>query len=129
MATVLHPGRLSPARQVPAEITRPEYVGKKRPKTGEADVKTPEIIAKMRVERPREAMMRGTRAVAPGRPVNAVGGGIESDARRLGSGVVRDFTGHGIGRTFHSGLTVPHYDDPHTNVIMEQGMTFAIEPM
>jgi methionyl aminopeptidase len=49
MATVLHPGRLSPTRQVPAEITRPEYVGKKRPKTGEPDVKTPEIIARMRV--------------------------------------------------------------------------------
>src|SRR5256886_3406215 len=49
MATVLHPGRLSPTRQVPAEITRPEYVGRKRPKTGEPDVKTPEIIARMRV--------------------------------------------------------------------------------
>src|SRR6201991_3425054 len=49
MATVLHPGRLSPPRQVPAEITRPEYVGKKRPKTGEPDVKTPEIIERMRV--------------------------------------------------------------------------------
>src|SRR2546429_9007987 len=49
MATVLHPGRLSPTRQVPAEITRPEYVGKKRPKTGEPDVKTPEIIERMRV--------------------------------------------------------------------------------
>src|SRR5690349_19333753 len=49
MATVLHPGRLSPTRQVPAEITRPEYVGRKRPKTGEPDVKTPEIIERMRV--------------------------------------------------------------------------------
>ena len=49
MATVLHPGRLSPARQVPEEIARPEYVGKKRPKTGEPDVKTPEIIERMRV--------------------------------------------------------------------------------
>src|SRR5690242_10167724 len=49
MATVLHPGRLSPARQVPEEIARPEYVGKKRPRTGEPDVKTPEIIERMRV--------------------------------------------------------------------------------
>jgi len=46
---MLQPGRLSPTRQVPAEITRPEYVGKKRPKTGEPDVKTPEIIERMRV--------------------------------------------------------------------------------
>jgi len=237
MTTVLHPGRLSPTRQVPAEITRPEYVGRKRPKTGEPDVKTPEIIERMRVagrlaaqalaevgahvapgvttdyldqvghdflvshgaypstlgyrgypkslctslnevichgipddtlvndgdivniditafiggvhgdtnatfcagnvdeesrllvERTHEAMMRGIRAVAPGRPLNAVGRVIESYARRFGYGVVRDFTGHGIGRTFHSGLIVPHYDDPHTNVIMEPGMTFTIEPM
>src|SRR5579859_5875029 len=49
MATVLHPGRLSPTRQVPADITRPEYVGRKHPKTGEPDVKTPEIIERMRV--------------------------------------------------------------------------------
>jgi len=81
------------------------------------------------VERTHEAMMRGIRAVAPGRPLNAVGRVIESYARRFDYGVVRDFTGHGIGRTFHSGLIVPHYDDPHTNVIMEPGMTFTIEPM
>ena len=230
MATVLHPGRLSPTRQVPAEIARPEYVGKKRPRTGEPDVKTPEIIERMRVagklaaqalaevgahvapgvttdyldqvghdflvshgaypstlgyrgypkslctslnevichgipddtlindgdivniditafiggvhgdtnatfcagdvdsesrllvERTHEAMMRGIRAVAPGRPLNAVGRVIESYARRFGYGVVRDFTGHGIGRTFHSGLIVPHYDDPHHPVAEPPGV-------
>jgi methionyl aminopeptidase len=81
------------------------------------------------VERTREAMMRGIRAVAPGRPLNAVGRVIESYARRFGYGVVRDFTGHGIGRTFHSGLVVPHFDDASVSVIMEPGMTFTIEPM
>jgi methionyl aminopeptidase len=49
MATVLHPGRLSPTRQVPASIIRPEYVGKKRPKLGEPDVPDAETIALMRV--------------------------------------------------------------------------------
>ncbi len=73
--------------------------------------------------------MRGMRAVAPGRPLNAIGRVIESYARRFGYGVVRDFTGHGIGTTFHSGLVVPHFDDPETTVTMEQGMTFTIEPM
>ena len=85
--------------------------------------------SRLLVERTHEAMMRGIRAVAPGRPLNAVGRVIESYARRFGYGVVRDFTGHGIGRTFHSGLIVPHYDDPHNDVIMEPGMTFTIEPM
>jgi methionyl aminopeptidase len=237
MATTLQPGRVSPQRQVPSSITAPEYVGRKRPRLGEPDVKDAETIGRMRVagriaaqaleevgrhvtpgvttdeldrvgheflvsrgaypstlgyrgypkslctslnevichgipddtviadgdivnvditayiggvhgdtnatflagnvdeesrllvERTHEAMMRGIRAVAPGRPLNAVGRVIESYARRFGYGVVRDFTGHGIGTTFHSGLVVPHFDDPDVTVIMEEGMTFTIEPM
>ena len=85
--------------------------------------------SRLLVERTREAMYRGIRAVAPGRPLNAIGRVIESYARRFGYGVVRDFTGHGIGTTFHSGLIVPHFDDPSVPLIMESGMTFTIEPM
>ncbi|WP_119729602.1 type I methionyl aminopeptidase [Thermomonospora amylolytica] len=237
MTTQLRPGRVSPMRKVPPHIARPEYVGKKRPKTGEPDVKSPEIIERMRVagkiagqalaevgrhvrpgvttdeldrigheflldhgaypstlgyrgfpkslctsinevichgipddtvlregdivnvditayvdgvhgdtdatflvgevdeesrllvERTHEAMMRGIRAVAPGRAINVIGRVIESYARRFGYGVVRDFTGHGIGTTFHSGLIVPHYDDPAATTVMQPGMTFTIEPM
>ncbi|WP_431909822.1 type I methionyl aminopeptidase [Nonomuraea jabiensis] len=237
MTTLLQPGRVSPMRKVPAHIERPEYVGKKRPKTGESDVKSPEIIERMRVagriaaqaldevakhirpgvttdeldrvgheflidhgaypstlgykgypkslctsinevichgipddtvlqdgdivnvditayiggvhgdtdatylvgevdeesrllvERTREAMMRAIRAVAPGRQLNVVGRVIEAYAKRFGYGVVRDFTGHGIGTSFHSGLMVPHYDDPSLRVELVPGMTFTIEPM
>jgi methionyl aminopeptidase len=237
MVTQLHPGRQSPVRPVPANIARPEYVGKKAPTLGEQDVKDAGTLARMRVasklaaqalaevgravqpgvttdyldqvghdflvahgaypstlgyrgypkslctslnevichgipddtvvadgdivniditafiggvhgdtnatflagnvdeesrllvERTHEAMMRGIRAVKPGRPLNAVGRVIESYAKRFGYGVIRDFTGHGIGTTFHSGLIVPHYDDPATDVTMEVGMTFTIEPM
>jgi methionyl aminopeptidase len=81
------------------------------------------------VERTREATRRGIAAVAPGRPLNVIGRVIESYARRFNYGVVRDFTGHGIGTSFHTGLVVPHYDDPRANVILEVGMTFTIEPM
>ena len=81
------------------------------------------------VERTREAMMRGIRAALPGRPINVIGRVIESYARRFGYGVVRDFTGHGIGETFHSGLYIPHYDNPRLDTVMEPGMTFTIEPM
>jgi methionyl aminopeptidase len=81
------------------------------------------------VERTHEAMMRGVRAVAPGRPINAIGRVIEAYARRFGYGVVRDFTGHGIAETFHSGLYIPHYDNPRLDATMELGMTFTIEPM
>jgi methionyl aminopeptidase len=85
--------------------------------------------SRLLVERTHEAMMRGIRAVKPGRPLNVIGRVIESYAKRFGYGVIRDFTGHGIGTTFHSGLIVPHYDDPATDLIMEVGMTFTIEPM
>jgi methionyl aminopeptidase len=85
--------------------------------------------ARLLVERTREATMRGIRAVKPGRRINIVGRVIESYARRFGYGVVRDFTGHGIGTAFHSGLIVPHYDDERFDTLIEPGMTFTIEPM
>jgi methionyl aminopeptidase len=81
------------------------------------------------VERTREATRRAINAVAPGRQLNVIGRVIESYAKRFGYGVVRDFTGHGIGETFHSGLYVPHYDQPDLDVVMQTGMTFTIEPM
>jgi methionyl aminopeptidase len=81
------------------------------------------------VERTHEATMRAIRAVKPGRELNVVGRVIESYANRFGYGVVRDFTGHGIGRAFHSGLVVVHYDDPDRHEMLEPGMTFTIEPM
>jgi methionyl aminopeptidase len=84
------------------------------------------------VERTRQALTRAVAAVAPGRAFNVIGRVIESYARRFGYGVVRDFTGHGIGTLFHSGLVIPHYDDPDTpeyQATMQQGMTFTIEPM
>ncbi|MEJ5915802.1 type I methionyl aminopeptidase [Pseudokineococcus sp. 1T1Z-3] len=82
------------------------------------------------VERTREATRRGIRAALPGRQVNVVGRVIETYARRFGYGVVRDFTGHGIGTSFHSGLVVPHYDSaPLHDDVIEVGMTFTVEPM
>lgn len=86
--------------------------------------------AALLIERTREAMMRGIRAVAPGREVNVIGRAIESYARRFGYGVVRDYTGHGVGEAFHSGLIIPHYDAaPEYATVMEPGMVFTVEPM
>jgi len=82
------------------------------------------------VERTREALNRGIAVVAPGREVNLIGRAIESYAKRFGYGVVRDFTGHGIGESFHSGLIIPHYDSAALySDVMEVGMVFTIEPM
>jgi methionyl aminopeptidase len=82
------------------------------------------------VERTKIALERGIAAVAPGRQVNIIGRTIEAYAKRFGYGVVRDFTGHGIGTAFHSGLIIPHYDSaPKYDDVMEVGMVFTIEPM
>jgi methionyl aminopeptidase len=81
------------------------------------------------VDRTKEATRRAIKAVAPGRPFSVIGRVIESYARRFDYGVVRDFTGHGIGTSFHTGLVIPHYDDPSLVAPMETGMTFTIEPM
>ncbi|MFL6122383.1 type I methionyl aminopeptidase [Actinophytocola sp.] len=81
------------------------------------------------VERTHEATMRAIRAVRPGRALNVVGRVIESYAKRFNYDVVRDFTGHGIGRAFHSGLVILHYEEPAVETVIEKGMTFTIEPM
>lgn len=82
------------------------------------------------IERTRIAMERGIKAVKPGREINVIGRVIESYAKRFDYGVVRDFTGHGVGEAFHSGLIIPHYDAaPMHSTVIEEGMVFTIEPM
>src|SRR5215469_2260129 len=233
----LVPGQLSPWREVPAHIPRPEYVGKKEPVRSNRTVQTPEIIDRMRVagrlaaqavvlagehckpgvttdsidavvheylcdhgaypstlgyksfpkscctslnevichgipdstviqdgdicnidvtafiggvhgdtnatylagdvseearllvERTREATMRAIKAVRPGRQLNVIGRVIEAYAKRFGYGVVRDFTGHGVGPYFHGTPTVLHYEEPAITTEIKAGMTFTIEPM
>ena len=86
--------------------------------------------SRLLVERTWEATMRGIKAVKPGREINVIGRVIEKYAKRFDYGVVRDYSGHGVGREFHSGLIVPHYDAaPAHAEVMEPGMIFTIEPM
>jgi methionyl aminopeptidase len=86
--------------------------------------------ARLLVERTEEALHRAIKAVAPGRHINVIGRAIEAYAARFGYGVVRDFTGHGVGSSFHSGLVIPHYDaSPLFDQVMVPGMVFTIEPM
>ncbi|YAL82083.1 type I methionyl aminopeptidase [Dermacoccaceae bacterium W4C1] len=88
----------------------------------------PEVAAL--VERTEAAMLRGITAAKPGRQFNVIGRVIESYARRFDYGVVRDYTGHGVGEAFHSGLVIPHYDAaPSYSDLIEPGMTFTVEPM
>lgn len=86
--------------------------------------------SRLLVERTQESLNRAIKAVAPGREINVIGRTIESYAKRFGYGVVRDFTGHGVGEAFHTGLIIPHYDAaPAYNTVLQEGMVFTIEPM
>src|SRR5689334_21883093 len=80
---------------------------------GDVDQETLDVV-----DHTREALVRGIKAVMPGRRVNVVGRVIESFARRHGYGVVCEFTGHGVGQSFHSGLVIPHYDDPRFDTVI-----------
>ena len=80
-------------------------------------------------ERTREAMLRGINAIRPGRPVSVIGRVIESYAKRFGYGVIRDYTGHGVGPSFHTRPTILHYDEPRATTELVPGMTFTVEPM
>jgi len=78
----------------------------------------------------REATTRGIKAAQPGREVNVIGRVIEKFAARHGFESVRDYTGHGVGPAFHTGLVIPHYDaSPYHAEIIQVGMVFTVEPM
>ncbi|MBS0271464.1 MAG: type I methionyl aminopeptidase [Proteobacteria bacterium] len=76
-----------------------------------------------------EAMMRGIEVVRPGAHLGDIGYAIQSYAESKGFSVVRDFCGHGLGRVFHAAPSVLHFGRPHTDIELQEGMFFTIEPM
>lgn len=71
----------------------------------------------------------GIAAAGPGVHLGDVGWAIEQVATAAGFGVVRDWIGHGVGRTVHEDPEVPNYGRPGTKAVLRPGMTIAIEPM
>ncbi len=91
---------------------------------GEVDDASRELVAATRA-----AMHAGISVVEPGAPLNEIGRAIEASVRPHRFGVVREFIGHGIGTQFHTSLQIPHYYEPRLRTVLEEGMTFTIEPM
>lgn len=87
------------------------------------------LKARRLVEVTYECLMRGIEVVKPGATLGDVGHAIQTHAEGNRFSVVRDFCGHGLGRTFHEPPSVVHYGKPHTGTILEPGMFFTIEPM
>src|SRR5512134_466322 len=77
----------------------------------------------------REALFKGVAAIRPGGRLGDVGAAIQAHAEAAGFSVVRDFAGHGIGRSLHEDPQVPNFGEPGTGPQLRAGMTLAIEPM
>jgi len=87
------------------------------------------IAAKRLCQLTYEAMWHGIVKVKPGVHLGDIGFAIQKFAESNGFSVVREFCGHGIGLNFHEEPQVLHYGRPGTLEVLEEGMTFTIEPM
>lgn len=96
---------------------------------GGEDACTPEARQLVRVTR--EALFAGIKQVKPGNRIGDIGAAIQDFIRGTGGGygIVREYTGHGLGREFHEAPLVVHVARRGTGDVMRPGMTFTIEPM
>lgn len=87
--------------------------------------------ARSLVEVALQALEIGMSVVEPGKRVGDIGAAIEQfiNGTKTGYGIVREYTGHGLGRNFHEPPQVIHVGRPGTGPKLRPGMTFTIEPM
>jgi methionyl aminopeptidase len=76
-----------------------------------------------------EALHIGIREAAAGRTIGDIGYAIETWVLGNGHGLVREYSGHGIGRKMHEAPQVPNYGRPGSGITLKSGMTLCIEPM
>ncbi|MDR7401384.1 MAG: type I methionyl aminopeptidase [Armatimonadota bacterium] len=85
--------------------------------------------ARRLLEVTRESLYRAIAVIRPGARLGDVGAAVQGYVEGVGMAVVRDFAGHGIGRALHEDPQVPNFGEPGTGVVLQEGMTLAIEPM
>ena len=90
-------------------------------------VSDPDVIRL--VDTTRRCLAAGIAACGPGVHLGDVGYAIQKVAEAEGFGIVRDWIGHGVGRTVHEDPEVPNFGKPGTKLVLKPGMTIAIEPM
>lgn len=91
---------------------------------GEADDKTKKLL-----DVTKNSLYKGIEQAQPGNRIGDIGHAIQQYAEGEGYSVVRDFTGHGIGRTIHEDPHIPHYGLPGKGPRLKEGMVVTIEPM
>lgn len=91
---------------------------------GEVDSKVLKLM-----EISEEALYQGLEMAKPGNRVGDISHAIESFIKPHGYGIVKEFTGHGIGKSLHEDPHVPNYGQAGTGPLLSEGMTICIEPM
>ncbi len=86
-------------------------------------------VAERLLKTTEECLWAAISAARPGNRLGDIGHAVTSVARAAGCGVVREYTGHGIGRAMHEGPSVPNHGLKHTGLQLQPGMVLAIEPM
>ncbi len=77
----------------------------------------------------REALEVGIKKIKAGVSLNEYGSAVENYAQERGFSVVRELTGHGVGRELHEDPAITNYPSAENNLILKEGMTIALEPM
>jgi len=85
--------------------------------------------ARQLLEVGKSALAAGIAKAQAGLHLGDISAAIQQEIERNGFSVVRDFVGHGIGRQLHEELQIPNYGESGTGVLLQEGMTLAIEPM
>lgn len=89
----------------------------------------PSVLAQRLSRVSQECLMLGIEMVKPGVQLGDIGHTIAHHAEKNNFSVVREYCGHGIGKSFHEDPQVLHYGKKGTKEALEEGMTFTIEPM
>lgn len=77
----------------------------------------------------RESLYEGLKYAKPGNRLSDISHAIETYVLANKFTVVKDFTGHGVGRNLHEDPMVPNYGEAGHGPVLKEGMTLAIEPM
>jgi methionyl aminopeptidase len=78
----------------------------------------------------REALWAGIRAITYRGRLQDISRAVQAHVENAGFAVVKDMVGHGVGKHLHEDPQIPNYVDPqHSNPLLQEGMTLAIEPM
>lgn len=100
-----------------ADMARAYFIGK------------PSAQALKLVEVAENALKKGISQARAGNRLGDISAAIQEEVEKHGYGVVRDFAGHGIGKQMHEDPEILNYGKPGQGVLLQPGMTFAIEPM